>query len=911
MQLKRLRVAQLRRFQQPLELADLAPGINLITGPNESGKSTLVRAIRAAFFERHRSSSVTDLQPHGDSSAAPEVELEFCWQDQAWHLNKRFLARKRCDLRIDRLASAASTEASEALNGDEAEERLAELLGFSHPGRGASKAEHWGIPGLLWIEQGAGHELREAVAHAGNHLHSALGGELGELGEVASSSGDAILQAVDTQKKALLTATGRPHGDYKTQQQALEEQRRELTELDARITAYRDQVDRLATLRQQHAEDQRDKPWEALRAQQHAAQAQLDQVEQLQQVQRHDEQQRGPLQRQLDLLRDQLDGFEQQRKTLEQRQVAEQKARDQLAALSAREPALAEALAQAQAAYQAARARLQQAQRQQRRDSLQQTLAQLAQQLKALDHSLTQARKVQAELLEQRQQLQRDQIDPHLLEELRHAEQARSELEIRRQGIATRVRFELRPGQQLTLGNTTLADSGEELLLEPAELLIPETGRLQIIPGGEDLSALAREHQRLSERISALRAQLKVADLIEAEARAASEQTLTAKIQANQALLSSLAPEGIELLAQQQQALRQQQATLGAELEATSESLTKKPADHTRSATPNQALDADSALDPNQAEAQLETAHQALDLAEKAQKDHQLALTTAQSEARSSANERQRLQAELEAPERQTQLHSLNQALTDALAEQQILAQRIEARQQQIEAARPEILKQDVGRFASSAEQSESAARARELELNRLESHLEALSAEGLEEQRAECQLACEQLERAVHELERRAKALSLLQTLLRQQRQALTQRLQAPLQTHINRYLSLLFPHAGLSVDEQLIPHQITRTGNAGTEHELIDSLSFGAREQLGLISRFAYADLLQQAGQPTLIILDDALVHSDSHRLAQMKRILFDAAQRHQVLLFTCHPEHWRDLGAAPRELFSESSL
>ena len=905
MQLKRLRVAQLRRFQQPLELADLAPGINLITGPNESGKSTLVRAIRAAFFERHRSSSVTDLQPHGDSSAAPEVELEFCWQDQAWHLNKRFLARKRCDLRIDRLASAASTEASEALNGDEAEERLAELLGFSHPSRGASKAEHWGIPGLLWIEQGAGHELREAVAHAGNHLHSALGGELGELGEIASSSGDAVLQAVETQKKALLTDKGHPRGDYKAQQQALEERRHALTELDARITAYRDQVDRLATLRQQHGEDQRDKPWEALRAQQHAAQAQLDQVEQLQQVQRHDEQQRGPLQRQLDLLRSQLDGFEQQRKTLEQRQAAEQKARDRLAALSAREPALAEALAHTQAAYQAARARLRQAQRQQRRDSLQQTLAQLAQQLKALDHSLAQARKVQAELLEQRQQLQRDQIDPHPLKELRHAEQARSEREIRRQGIATRVRFELRPGQQLTLGNTPLADSGEELLLEPVELLIPEVGRLQIIPGGEDLSALAREHQRLSERISALRAQLKVADLAEAEARAASEQSLKTKIQVNQALLSSLAPEGIELLAQQQQALRQQQASLSTELETTSESSTKKPADHTRSATPTQALD------PNQAEAQLETAHQALDLAEKAQKDHQLALTTAQSEAHSSANERQRLQAELEAPERQTQLRSLNQALTDTLAEQQTLAQRIEARQQQIEAARPEILKQDVARFASSAEQSEGAARARELELNRLESHLEALSAEGLEEQRAECQLACEQLERAVHALERRAKALSLLQTLLRQQRQALTQRLQAPLQTHINRYLSLLFPHAGLSVDEQLIPHQITRTGNAGTEHELIDSLSFGAREQLGLISRFAYADLLQQAGQPTLIILDDALVHSDSHRLAQMKRILFDAAQRHQVLLFTCHPEHWRDLGAAPRNLLSESSL
>ncbi len=81
--------------------------------------------------------------------------------------------------------------------------------------------------------------------------------------------------------------------------------------------------------------------------------------------------------------------------------------------------------------------------------------------------------------------------------------------------------------------------------------------------------------------------------------------------------------------------------------------------------------------------------------------------------------------------------------------------------------------------------------------------------------------------------------------------------------------------------------------------------SWNFGAREQMGLISRLAYADLLREAARPTLIILDDTLVHSDRQRLDQMKRILFDAASRHQVLLFTCHPENWQDLGVAPRDL------
>jgi uncharacterized protein YhaN len=80
---------------------------------------------------------------------------------------------------------------------------------------------------------------------------------------------------------------------------------------------------------------------------------------------------------------------------------------------------------------------------------------------------------------------------------------------------------------------------------------------------------------------------------------------------------------------------------------------------------------------------------------------------------------------------------------------------------------------------------------------------------------------------------------------------------------------------------------------------------LSFGAREQMGIISRLAYAGLLRDAGRPTLIILDDALVHCDEERLAQMKRVLFDAATRHQILLFTCHPTKWRDLGVGARSL------
>ena len=71
MKLTRIRIEQFRQFRQPLEIRDLADGINLFTGPHEAGKSTIVAAIRAAFLERHRSGSVDDLRPWGDGAAAP------------------------------------------------------------------------------------------------------------------------------------------------------------------------------------------------------------------------------------------------------------------------------------------------------------------------------------------------------------------------------------------------------------------------------------------------------------------------------------------------------------------------------------------------------------------------------------------------------------------------------------------------------------------------------------------------------------------------------------------------------------------------------------------------------------------------------------------------------------------------
>jgi hypothetical protein len=231
------------------------------------------------------------------------------------------------------------------------------------------------------------------------------------------------------------------------------------------------------------------------------------------------------------------------------------------------------------------------------------------------------------------------------------------------------------------------------------------------------------------------------------------------------------------------------------------------------------------------------------------------------------------------------------------------LATKVDAAQASIDAERPQVMRQDVERLESSARQALEAHDRRRSELIRLQSQLDAAGAGGLEEQLAEARGDLQRAERRHQELQRRAQALDLIAGMLAAKRQALTRRLQAPLLRHLNHYLQLLMPGASVTLDEALKPIAVSLPST--TSEGPFDELSFGTREQISLISRLAYADLLKEANRPTLVILDDCLVNTDAARMSQMKRILYDAATRHQILLFSCHPDRWEDLGTAARDV------
>ncbi|MEK8051974.1 AAA family ATPase [Ideonella sp. DXS22W] len=887
-QITRLQVEQFKRFRQPLVLEGFEPGLNILAGPNEAGKSTLVRAIRAAFFERHRSTAVDDLRPWGEgSSATPTITLDFHLDGQPHHLVKSFLGKKRCTLQIG---------TQRTLDGAEAEDFLAQCFGYAYALKGRSKEEHWGIPGLLWVEQGSGQALD--VSHAREHLHDALQGQADAAqtaaGSLAASGGDELLEQLRTQRAELLTGTGKPRGALADALASAEEQQAQLQALEAQVAAYRQQVDQLASLRAQHQADEAAQPWVALRAALAEAQARQQALAGQQQQLAADQARAAQLAQTRQLLAGELDALKRQQDQATQRaqalaQVAQQQQAADAAVAAASQAAQA-AQARAQSARQAWRAAREAAQRQALAQQLQTAQAEAQRQADALQRA--EAAHQHLATLRAHAAAQ-PAISPAQLQALQKLDRAARDAALRRQAVATRLQFDLPAGQSLTLrdgrgAEQALQQQGERLLDSPATLALPGGGMLTITPGGQDLAALARQHDEATAALAtALQAQ-GLADLAEAEARQAAYAQRQASIQLAERELAILAPQG---LAPMQAAATEATARIASAQAA----LDRLPP----------AADA-AALLLDEAEASHDAATRSEQAAAEALATAQRRQAAAASAHEAAQREHASAQAALADPARAARHAQAQDQLLATQAEHEALAARIAQAQTALADARPDIVAQDIARLSRSIEQLLQAHQQRREQLLVLEGTLQQAGAQGLEEQRDTLAGALAHSQRRAAELQRRAAALDLLCTRLEAKRQATLQRLQAPLQQRLQHYLPLLLPGAAVQMDDQLAPEAVTRTAADGSaERAALDDLSFGAKEQLRLISRFAYADLLQQAGRPTLLILDDALVHSDAQRLAAMKRVLFDAAQRHQLLLFTCHPEQWRDMGVALRML------
>ena len=203
MKIRSIAVNQFKKFTTPMCLDDIGDGLNVVVGPNEMGKSTLLDALRAALFEKYSSKAqpITALQ-NDRNQAAPVVELAFEVDDGIYRIRKRFVKKPYAHL---------FCPDGRKLEGDEAEDTLRDLLGFDEPGKTGAKPETLGMWNVLWVQQGQSFGALDLPDSARSNLHSALESEVGEV--LGGKRGRALPDAVDKQLSELVTSTGRPRGE--------------------------------------------------------------------------------------------------------------------------------------------------------------------------------------------------------------------------------------------------------------------------------------------------------------------------------------------------------------------------------------------------------------------------------------------------------------------------------------------------------------------------------------------------------------------------------------------------------------------------------------------------------------------------------------------------------------------------
>ncbi|MBA4351757.1 MAG: chromosome segregation protein SMC, partial [Rhodobacter sp.] len=199
MKLLSIDLTDIRRFTTSVRITAIGPGLNVLSAPNESGKSSLFDALQALFFQPHRSKGkeIMSLRPH--VGGGPMVAVELDLPDGRHRIEKRWLSKPIATIHRDgRLIAQA----------DEAEAFIARLVRSDTDG---------GPAGLLWVRQGLTRlesdspRERDAAKEARRSLMTSVTGEVDAL--TGGRRMDRALARTREDLARYLTATGRPAKD--------------------------------------------------------------------------------------------------------------------------------------------------------------------------------------------------------------------------------------------------------------------------------------------------------------------------------------------------------------------------------------------------------------------------------------------------------------------------------------------------------------------------------------------------------------------------------------------------------------------------------------------------------------------------------------------------------------------------
>lgn len=864
MRLEAVELEAVGTFADRVVVRDFSPGLNVLAGPNERGKSTWLKALLTLFLEGHRAKkqAVEELRPYG--GGAPRIACRFALGEAVWRVEKQYLAAAKAEL--------AKVSGADRHVGADAETELARLL--EEAGGLAAR-----LP-MFWVRQGD----TATLPILGDGLRHSLGDILAAEAEQSSGGAAAnlVLDGVRKRLDTLITAgRGQPRrgGPYARRLAERDEVRAALERAEARARQAEAWIEELTALQRREAELSDAEA--AARQKAHRGRLERRLADAMQ------------ANRQLKVLGERLAFLGEQRKqraaALAAYDAAVSERSELEAAMAAAETELTGLLAErgrldteietAEVALADAEAR-----EKEHRDAVEAARGAEIRSMQGarreqIDASRARLDALEAEIASLDEELAAMDWPEATLGAIAEASRRITDIEVRRAAAAPALKVVYAPGrsQGFRMDGEPVADGSERRVVAPVTIDVEDIGRIEVRPAlTETRDKLEGELEHWRRRLARHLDAMQAANPDEAAERDAVRDNRRQRRRLLVVEAETIAPAGRERLEAERAAL------------AAGDS-----GDAVETPPPGAAEQAAAALEKVGVERR------------------EVATNLDRMKKRRAEVENRRTELATGRVMRRSRLDGLAKALAgDGEADpRRELEANVAETDREIDEARREraafeetalppeaavVLETEIEEAArTEAGRGEQLIAVRQ-DMRRIEGQLQRDFEDGPGEEANALRARLEALEAEIADVEEEIAALKLLNEELTAETERHRRQISGPLARRLAGLAATLWPDAEVALTPEL---QIAHLARKGAE-EALGAISAGTHEQLAVLARLAYADMLATAGGTAPIILDDPFVYSDDGRLDKLFDVIADAATRHQVIVLTCHARAFEPL-------------